>query len=134
MNLHVHVSDLLYLYPDLTHTGDFYRNGYQSETKQQNNAYLKIQTKLTWSIDNKVKCNTDNFMQYGWVWTENIQQLKWLICTALATNVVLCLICFINLPLPHPYLGIFAEMVINQKLRHDKLNNVDQSNAKSQMQ
>ena len=26
-------------------------------------------------------------------------------------------------------MGIFAEMVINQKLRHEKLNNVDQSNA-----
>ena len=75
--------------------------------------------KLTWSIDNKVKCNTDNFMQYGWVWTETIQQLKWLIITALATDVVLCLICFINVPLPHPYLGIFAEMTINQKLRHE---------------
>ena len=67
----------------------------------------------------------------GWVWTENIQQLKWLICTALATCSTLPDLLYY---LPHPYLGIFAEMVINQKPRHEKLNNVDQSNAKSQMQ
>ena len=35
------------LYPDLTHNGDFYGNGCQPETKQQNIAYLKMQTKLT---------------------------------------------------------------------------------------
>ena len=68
MNLHVHVSDLITLFVSWPHPyWDFYRNGYQYETKQQNNAYLKIPTKLTWSIDNKVKCNTDNFMQYNWV-------------------------------------------------------------------
>ena len=79
----------------------------------------------------KVKYSTGTFMQYGWVWTKNIQQsrikMTHLYCMSNSDWFALFL------PWLHPYLGAFKEMVINLKPRYEKLNNVDQSNFKSQM-
>ena len=112
--------------------GDIYRNGSLPETEQQKGVYLNSQTTLTRSMYEKVNCSTGKFMQYGWVWTENIQQsgikMTHLYCKSYSDWFT------VFLPWPHPYLGIFAEMVIDLKPGHEKLNNVDQSNVKSQIQ
>ena len=46
------LSDLITIICNLTSVilGDFYRNGYQPETKQQKVAYLKMHTKLNRSV------------------------------------------------------------------------------------
>ena len=143
----LHVSDLINFICTLNSPilGDLYRNGYQPETKQQNVAYLQIHTKLTWSSLEKKWNAVQISVMAVWVsvnskYSTNVKKNHSFVLYE--THLVLWLkfASLIYPDLTHPYLGIEmvinlnTEIVINLKLRHEKLNNVDQSNVKSQMQ